>query len=43
MGWAYADTAGQQPAAVARDLMIQLCEHTLHLDDFEHALPTAPA
>ncbi|MFZ0271110.1 MAG: hypothetical protein WAL34_04595 [Acidobacteriaceae bacterium] len=43
MGWAFANTTGQQPAAVARDLIGQLCEHTLHLDDFELALPAAPA
>lgn len=43
MGWAFADSSGQQPAAVARDFMVQLCEHKLHLDDFEQALPAAPA
>jgi hypothetical protein len=41
MGRAFADVSGQQPAAVARHLMVQVCEHTLHLDDFEQALPAA--
>jgi len=28
-----------QPAAQARDLIVQLCEYGLHLDAFEVALP----
>jgi hypothetical protein len=38
MGWTFADPDGKSAAGVARDLMIQLCEYTLHLDDFERLL-----
>lgn len=39
MGWTYADLTGKPGVGVARDLMVHLCEYTLHLDDFESALP----
>lgn len=42
MGWTFADPEGKSAAGVARDLMIQLCEYTLHLDDFERALGEEP-
>jgi hypothetical protein len=38
IGWTFADPDGQPPAGAARDLIVQLCEYTLHLDNFEHAL-----
>ena len=41
MGWAYAATDGDPAGETARDLLIQLCEYTLHLDDFEHAIAEA--
>lgn len=37
-GWAIADADGKPAPATARDLIVQLCEYTLHLDDFEGAL-----
>ena len=42
MGWTFADPDGKSAAGVARDLMIQLCEYTLHLDDFERLLGQEP-
>jgi hypothetical protein len=36
--WTFADPDGQPPAGAARDLIVELCEYTLHLDNFEHAL-----
>jgi hypothetical protein len=38
-GWAYADADGKPAGELARELMVQMCEYTLHLDDFESALP----
>ena len=38
IGWAYADPDGNSIAATTRDLLTQLCEYTLHLDGFDHAL-----
>jgi hypothetical protein len=38
IGWTFADPDGKSAAGVARDLIVQLCEYTLHLDDFEQAL-----
>jgi hypothetical protein len=38
IGWAFADPGGKSAAGVTRDLMVQLCEFTLHLDDFEQSL-----
>jgi hypothetical protein len=38
MGWGYAAADGGSAFDTARDLMVQLCEYTLHLDDFEQAL-----
>ena len=38
IGWAFADSVGKPAAGTARDLIVQLCEYTLHLDDFERAL-----
>jgi len=38
IGWAFATADGKSPAGAARDLIVQLCEYTLHLDDFERAL-----
>lgn len=38
IGWAFADPDGKPAAGVARDLIVQLCEYTLHLDDFERVL-----
>ena len=37
-GWAFAAPDGKPGKAVARDLLSELCEYTLHLDDFEHEL-----
>lgn len=41
MGWAYATPDGDLAAETARGLLIQLCEYTLHLDDFEDAIAEA--
>jgi len=38
IGWAFADRGGKPIAGTTRDLLIQLCEYTLHLDAFEQAL-----
>ena len=38
-GWAYADPDGKSASQVARDLLVQMSEYSLHLDDFESALP----
>lgn len=38
-GYAYADPDGKSADEVARALMVQMAEYTLHLDDFESALP----
>jgi hypothetical protein len=35
--WAIADSAGKPAGDVARDLFIQLCDQTLHLEDFDEA------
>jgi len=39
IGWTFADDSGKSGTGVARDLIVQLCEYSLHLDDFEKALP----
>ena len=39
IGWTFADPDGKPAAETARDLIVQLCEYTLHLDDFEQVLP----
>lgn len=41
--YAYADPNGRSAAGVARELMVQMCEYSLHLDDFESTLPEAGA
>jgi hypothetical protein len=38
IGWTFADPDGKPAADASRDLIVQLCEYTLHLDDFESAL-----
>ncbi|MGD0043541.1 MAG: hypothetical protein ABSE84_24565, partial [Isosphaeraceae bacterium] len=38
IGWTFADPDGKPAAGAARDLIVQLCEYTLHLDDFERVL-----
>jgi hypothetical protein len=38
IGWTFADPDGKAPAGAARELLVQLCEYTLHLNDFEQAL-----
>ena len=38
IGWAYAAPDGQPVAAVARDLLAQLCDYSLRLDNFEPCL-----
>lgn len=38
IGWILADPYGKSAAGTARDLIVQLCEYTLHLDDFEQLL-----
>jgi pimeloyl-ACP methyl ester carboxylesterase len=38
IGWAFADRAGKPIGDTTRDLLIQLCEYTLHLDSFEQTL-----
>lgn len=38
IGWAFADRGGKSIADTTRDLLIQLCEYTLHLDSFEQTL-----
>jgi hypothetical protein len=38
-GWAYADSDGKSASEAARELLVQMCEYSLHLDDFESALP----
>lgn len=43
MGWAYADSDGKSASAAARELLVQMCEYSLHLDDFESALPDGGA
>jgi len=42
-GWAFADGEGKPTTETARNLIVQLCEYTLHLDDFESALTANPA
>ena len=37
-GWGFATPDGKPGRAVARDLLNELCEYTLHLDDFEQKL-----
>ncbi len=37
-GWAFATPDGKLGRAMARDLLNELCEYTLHLDDFEQQL-----
>ena len=37
-GWAFATLDGKLGRAVVRDLLNELCEYTLHLDDFEQKL-----
>lgn len=43
IGWTFADPGGKPVAEAARDLIVQMCEYTLHLDDFESALAESPA
>jgi pimeloyl-ACP methyl ester carboxylesterase len=38
IGWAFADRHGKSISETTRDLLIQLCEYTLHLDSFEQTL-----
>ena len=38
LGYAVADRAGRPASGIARTMLAQLCEYTLHLDDFEPAL-----
>jgi hypothetical protein len=38
IGWTFADPDGKSAAGTARDLIVQLCEYTLHLNDFEQLL-----
>lgn len=38
IGWAFVDPRGKSATGVTRDLMVQLCAFTLHLDGFEQAL-----
>ena len=38
IGWALAAQDGGPATETARDLVIQLCEYTLHLDAYEQAL-----
>lgn len=38
LGYAIADTQGKSATHVARELLTQLCDHTLHLGDFEPVL-----
>lgn len=42
-GWAYADSDGKSASDAARELLVQMCEYSLHLDDFESALPEGSA
>ena len=39
IGWAFAAPDGKPAAGAARDLIVQMCEYTLRLDDFERVLP----
>ena len=41
IGWAVADSAGASSMGTARTLMMELCDHALHLDGFEPLLPSA--
>lgn len=41
MGWAFSAPDGNSAPEAARDLMTQLCEYSLHLDGFEHAIAEA--
>lgn len=43
IGWTVADPGGRPVAGAARGLIVQMCEYTLHLDDFESALAQSPA
>jgi hypothetical protein len=36
--WTYADPGGKPADGVARDVIVQLCEFSLHPDDFERVL-----
>jgi hypothetical protein len=38
IGWTFANPDGKSAAGAARDMIVQLCEYTLHLDDFERVL-----
>jgi hypothetical protein len=38
LGYAIADPAGKADSDIARDMLGQLCEYTLHLDDYETVL-----
>jgi hypothetical protein len=38
MGWAFAARNGKSATEAARDMIIQFCEYTLHLDAFEATL-----
>jgi hypothetical protein len=38
IGWTFATPRGRSGKDTARDLLSQLCEYTLHLDDFEQTL-----
>jgi hypothetical protein len=39
IGWTVSAPDGGPAEQAARELVIQLCEHTLYLDSYEHALP----
>jgi hypothetical protein len=38
LGYAIADRTGKPASDIARTTLAQLCEYTLHLDDFEPAV-----
>jgi hypothetical protein len=38
MGWAIADPAGEYPDRTAVELLRQMCDYTLHVDEYEPIL-----
>jgi hypothetical protein len=38
MGWTIADRAGEPPVQVAKELLRNMCDYTLHVDDYEAIL-----
>jgi hypothetical protein len=38
IGWTFADPNGKPAAGAVRDVVVQSCGYTLHLDDFERVL-----